>query len=113
MRNVPSLALVEREVRRAICTRCPRRPPGSEQWGLTEPRPCEHGCALFQNLPRLSRVAATVDPMVGRRRRVLKHYLGRLAETESAAGPDALRGDNPLRRRGRRLISILDRVAAG
>ena len=104
MRNNPSLSLVEREVRKSICARCPRRTPGTDNLGPTERRACEESCPVFEMLPRLKKVAAGVDPMVGSRRRVLSLYLDRLTNRRRPA-------DAPLRMHARPLVAVLDRVA--
>jgi hypothetical protein len=55
---------VEPWVRRAICSRCWRRPPGSESLSPATPRWCQETCPLFQLLPALVQRAELMDPSI-------------------------------------------------
>ena len=100
----PSLHLVEREVRSGICATCPHRTAGTDEQGPAEPRPCEYGCSLFMRLPQLKWLAEGVDPMVGSRRNVLRHYLDQVC---SRGGHRTAR----LKDHADKIIDVLDRVA--
>lgn len=53
MQHLPTLEVMKRSVRAAVCPRCTQREPAGEWPHLEQPRPCEPTCTIFQNLPRL------------------------------------------------------------
>ena len=57
-------AAVEPRVRRCICTRCWRRPPGSELLPPATRRSCQESCPIFQFLPTLVERAELMDPSI-------------------------------------------------
>ena len=63
MRHPLNLALIEREIRRSVCSDCPNRSPGPNQ-DLVRPRACERNCPVFQELPALLYAAERLDPLV-------------------------------------------------
>ena len=56
MQHLPTIELMRRAVRYAICTRCAKRPHGLAP-GPAVARPCEPECTIFANLPKLARIA--------------------------------------------------------
>ena len=91
MTHYPTFQHVQREVRSGVCAHCPRRTPGTDHFGPTVERPCEHGCPVFVYLPRLARVARGVDPLVGNRRNVLRRRLDALCRSEAGEASVPLR----------------------
>ena len=57
MQQLPTLDLLRRAVRHSICTRCEKRPVGSELFAPAISRACERECPIFANLPRLAKIA--------------------------------------------------------
>ena len=61
MKHAATLDIISRAIRMKICTKCYQRPPLSEEWEPSWIRPCEGGCAIFLNLPQLTRIVANVN----------------------------------------------------
>jgi hypothetical protein len=57
MQQLPTLDLLRRAVRYAICTRCEKRPVGSDLFSSAISRSCQRECMIFANLPRLAKIA--------------------------------------------------------
>ena len=100
MRHPLNLSLIEREIRRSICSDCPDRSPGPPP-DLVESRACERHCPVFQELPALLCAVEKLDPLVA-------HYDTAVAELishrcEADACGRAAAHDSPLFRH-RRLI---------
>lgn len=53
MQHLPTLEVMKRAVRAEVCPQCSQREPEGEWPHLDKPRPCEAGCTIFLNLPRL------------------------------------------------------------
>jgi hypothetical protein len=60
MQHAATLDIIGRAIRVKVCSKCDQRPEGSEEWEPTWKRPCEGGCAIFQNLPRLTQIVASI-----------------------------------------------------
>ncbi len=53
MQHLPTLEVMKRGLRAEVCPQCSQREPAGGDWPFDEPRPCEPGCTIFLNLPRL------------------------------------------------------------
>lgn len=53
MQHLPTLEVMKRSVRAEVCAQCSQREPAEGDWPLGQARPCQDGCAIFVNLPRL------------------------------------------------------------
>jgi hypothetical protein len=65
MKRILSLPRLQEVIRARVCARCERLTPGGNDLPLHEARECEHGCGLFDALPRLRTLAVHLDPVVG------------------------------------------------
>ena len=72
MPHLPILNVEHRLVREIACVHCYQRPPGSEAFDPSVPRPCETKCSLFYHLPTLVEIARRVDDTPGSCERALK-----------------------------------------
>ena len=57
MQRVESEQVARHALRARICTKCPLRPGDDEALEATEPRSCEVGCTIFENLAPLRAMA--------------------------------------------------------
>lgn len=71
LRHMPTLEVLQRDVRKDVCSHCPLRTPNSAGLGPEVVRSCELDCPVFIHLPALERVAIAIDPMLGSRREAL------------------------------------------
>jgi hypothetical protein len=55
--SLPDTARVA--IRATVCTRCEKRPAGSERWVPQQVRPCEAGCPVFASINRLLGIASS------------------------------------------------------
>jgi hypothetical protein len=75
MRHLPVDEIVHRLVRETACTRCARRPRGSDALGPEVMRSCEPSCPLFLHLPALVRLARQADDAPGTVERAVKNSI--------------------------------------
>jgi hypothetical protein len=90
--DIPSLDVLQQDVRRRICGHCYLRPSRSEALGPEVVRACEETCPIFAHLRMLRRIGSNLDAMLCSRAEVL----GRIID-QACAKCDSP-GSGPLRR---------------
>jgi hypothetical protein len=90
MRHPFELLMMKRLVRARICPKCEARPPGSERFNSTVPRPCEPACPLFVHLAQLGGLAAQTalsdEPAPGRHERAIKEVICSACQLSPTSG---------------------------
>lgn len=110
MRSTPPLDLTRKTLRATICRECPRRPPGSQTWESSQPRPCEPQCRLFVNLPMLYERGRLLDPMLASHRNVIGKLLEAIKRHDRRLPPSPPDG---LTRQSQRVLDKLVNVFDG
>jgi hypothetical protein len=115
MQHPTATQTAQRLTRALICTKCPRRPAGSESLGPLDPRSCEPTCALFVYLPQLQQIAGQNDPVPGDYERSLKDTVCgkcRLSPTAGDYCADYLARSCPLSTYAGEVIGALEGLRA-
>lgn len=111
LRTMPSLSLLEREIRLRVCPRCHLRPPHSESLGPEAVRACEMSCLVFTHLPMLRKTAILTDPMLRSRADALRRRIHEICQADPCGSNAVDGGTSPLNRyRGPIIKSVLKLV---
>lgn len=90
MYHLLTASAVEPRVRRCICTRCWRRPPGSESLSPATARSCQDECPIFQLLPALVQRAELMDPSISCPEHALREVIHQYGEKGDASDAKTL-----------------------
>ena len=112
MKRHVALDQVKRELRARVCQNCPLRSPGKpgDPVDTTQPLDCEPGCELFQNVPRLTEIAARLDPMLRSVDEVLQHKITETIHSMAEQRPGHDGRSSPLNRHRRCVVRTISEL---
>lgn len=106
---------MKRAVRAEVCPQCTQREPADGDWPhLDKPRPCEPGCTIFLNLPRMRDIVVhTEGRSITPYQDAMRELICQSCQSNATAGDFcAARSTQncPLSRYSELLVDVLERV---
>ena len=115
MQHLPAHTVMQRTLRREICTQCHQRPSHSESLGPDVPRSCEPQCTIFIHLPKLHEIAErthkpTLAPYEHAMRELICNTTCEQSPTAGDYCAERTTENCPLARYAGLVIDVLERV---